>query len=98
MQHQIFGTERQGSFDFTSKCLNRLLEKDFSCAGQVHQIVGVDHERLQIVLISQTLHLFALRTPKLVWRPPSRTGRENLKSITAEPVSAFGSVLHASGA
>ena len=50
MQHQIVGAHRERAFDFAAKRLDGFLQEQLIRAGQIHQIIGVDDQRLQIIL------------------------------------------------
>ena len=96
MQHQKFGAQRQCAFHLAAKCRNRFGMKFGIAAGDVDQIVGVNDQRLQIVLLTQTRHLFALRAGQLVRLPLARAGGKNLKRVAAQAIGAFGGVGRAS--
>src|SRR5947209_19456480 len=96
MQDQILRAKRKCPLDLSSKGFDGFLEKELGCAGQVDQIIGVNHQRLEIIFLSQPLHLFALRAAEFVWRPLARAGRKDLKSITTQPVCSLGCVLNSS--
>src|SRR6266850_372321 len=98
MKHKIFSTQVQSALNLTAKRLNGFLQEERSRTGKIHQIVGMDHQRFEIVLLSKAAHLSALRTAKLIRRPLPWTGGEHLKRIATQPVCAFGSILHATGA
>ena len=81
---------RKASIDF---CRNNSIS-----AGEIHQIIGVNHQRLQIVLRPQTAHLLAQwNRLKLIGSPLPRAGRENLKRIAAQAIGALGGIVHSSG-
>src|SRR5215469_3256236 len=73
VQDQILGAERQGALYFPAKGLDGFLEEAFRRAGEIDEVVGVDHQRLQIVLVAQPSHLLALRARQLVRLPLART-------------------------
>src|SRR3954463_9821051 len=50
MKHKVIGTERERPLQLAAKCLDGFLKKLRTCSCHVHQIAGVDHQRLQIVL------------------------------------------------
>ena len=56
MQHQILGAQRQSPLDFAAKGFDRFLQEQFVYARQVHQVVGVNDQRLQVILLPQPLH------------------------------------------
>ena len=62
MQNQIFSTQIQRSLELTAKCFYRFPEKCFIGAGQIDQVIGVDHQWLEIVFIPQPRDLVTLRT------------------------------------
>src|SRR5215469_4562664 len=86
MQDQILGAEHQGSLYFPAKGRDGVLQEAFRDAGEIDEVVGVDHQRLEIVFLAQPPHLVTLRTRQLVWLPLARTRREDLKRIAAQAV------------
>ena len=97
MQDQIFRTQSKRPLHFAPECLHRLLQKNFIRTREIHQVIGVNHQRLQIVGGSQAVHLGTLRLTKFIGRPLPWAGGENLKRIAAQAVSPLGRILHASG-
>jgi hypothetical protein len=65
-------------------------------ARQVHQIVGVNHQWMQVVFLAQAGHLLALRAGQLVRLPLSRAGRKNLERVATQAVRTFRRIGHAS--
>ena len=53
MQHQKLRTQRQRPLYFAAKRSDRLGMKLRIAARQVHQIVGVDDQRLQIIALAK---------------------------------------------
>src|SRR6266446_1767914 len=98
MKHKIFSTQVQSTLNLPAKCFNGFLQEQWSRTGKIDQIVGVNHERLEVVLLPKPAHLGALRTAKLIGRPLSRTGGEHLKRIAPQPVRTFRRILHPTGA
>jgi hypothetical protein len=86
VQYQKLSAKRQGSLQFSSKCLYRLSVENRGRAGQIYQITRVDHQRRNAISIPQAPHLLALEGRELIWFPLARTGRENLKRIRAQPI------------
>ena len=97
MENQIVGADRKGALDFSAEGFDGFLEKEFVGAGEVYQVIGVNHERLQVVASSQLQHLFAQGIAEFVGRPLAGAGGENLQGVAAETVGAFGGVVNASG-
>src|ERR1700752_1134021 len=97
MQDQVIGTNGQGALEFAAKGFDGFLQKQFVGAGEVHEIVGVDDERLEIVLGAQLQHLFAQRLTEVIGRPLTRAGGENLGRVASDAVGALGGVVYASG-
>ena len=96
MQYQIVRAQGQSPFYFAAKSLHRFVQEQFIRAGQIHKIVCVNHQRFQVVSRPQAVHLVALWDPKFVRRPLARAGREDLQRIAAQPIGAFGGILHTS--
>ena len=82
--------------DLAAKCFQRFLEKQLIRTGKVDQIVGVNHQRRQIVLRPQPVHLGALRFSQLIGSPLPRARREDLKRVAPQPVGTLGSIADAS--
>ena len=97
MQHDVLGTQLQGTLHFTAKSTNSFLQKHRCRAGQIDQVIGVDRERLQIVPLAQAVHDCALVTAEIVWPPLPGAGGENLEGIASQAVGAFRRVLHSAG-
>ena len=97
MQDEIVGANRQCAFHFSAECFDGFLEKQLIRAGQVHQIIGVDHERLKIILGPQTKHFLAHRMAQLIRRPLAWAGGKNLQRIAAQAVGALGGIVNSSG-
>ena len=66
-------------------------------SGKIHQVIGMNDQRLKVVAFAQAAHLFALRPPELVGRPLARARRENLKGIAAQTIGAFCGLLNSTG-
>ena len=97
MQHQELRTESQRSLHLAAKCHDRLGMKVGVAARQIHQVVGMDDQRLQSVLLAQAIHLVALRTRQVIGLPLPRARGENLERVAAQPVGAFRRILHSTG-
>ncbi len=57
----------------------------------------MNDQRLEIVVSAQTIHFGALPLAQIIRGPLARVGRENLESVRAQAVGAFGGVLYPSG-
>src|SRR5437868_8286755 len=97
MQDQILGAEVQSALQFSAKSFYGFREELVCVAGQVHQVVGVNHQRLQIVLVAEAGHLVTLRATEIVGLPLARAGRKYLEGVAAEAVGSFGSILDSAG-
>src|ERR1700719_5069782 len=53
----------------------------------------MNHQRFQVIFLTQPLHLVALRQSEGVLGPLTRAGRKHLKSIAAETVCPLRSIL-----
>ena len=95
MLHQEIRAHRDGAFDFTPKSFYRFAEKQLVRRRQINQVVGMNNQGFEIVETAQPHDFVAMRTTEIVRLPLPRTGRENLKRITAQAVSALGRVVHA---
>src|SRR5579864_2497574 len=95
MQHQIFRAQSQRPFQLSAKRLHRFLQKGLVRSREIDEIVGVNHQRLQIILLPQAVHDFALAASKLIRTPLPRAGREDLKRIASQPVGSLGGVFYA---
>src|SRR3989442_5360405 len=98
MKHKIFSTQIQSTLNFTTKRFNGFLQEQWSRTGKIHQIVGMNHQRFEVVLLPKPAHLGALWTAKFIGRPLPRTGGEHLKRVAAQPVCPLRRILHAAGA
>src|SRR5580704_2575505 len=96
MQHQVIGAECERPVDLAAKSFNRFLEKQRSRAGEVHQVVGVDDQRLQIVFLTQAEHVIALRASEIIGSPLAGTRRENLQRVASQTPGPFSGVMHSS--
>src|SRR5438132_5656836 len=56
----------------------------------------MNHERFQVIFLSQGAHFGTLRAAQIVGRPLARTGRKNLKCTAAQTIGAFGCILNPS--
>src|SRR2546421_12872740 len=97
MKHKIFGAKVQSTLNLTAKCFNGFLQEQWIHTGKIHQIVGMNHQRFELVLLSKPAHLSALGTAEFIGGPLPRTEGEHLKRIAPQPVSPFRSILHATG-
>src|ERR1700730_15397408 len=95
MQHEIVSAQGQPPLQFASKCCNRFLQEWRPHSCQVDQIIGMNYQRLKVILLAQSAYYLALAAAQRIGLPLPRTGREYLKGIPAKPVCAFGSLLHA---
>ena len=57
----------------------------------------MNDQRLEIVVGAQTVHFGALQLAQSIGGPLARAGRENLESVAAQAVGAFGGVRYTSG-
>ena len=94
MQNQKLGAQRQSAFQFPTKSCDGLAMKLRRRAGQVHQIIGVNHQRFQIVAGAQPVHFGALWLAKLVRSPLPWAGREDLKRIASQAIGSLRGILH----
>lgn len=83
MQDKMIGAEGERPLDLAAKSLHRLAKKEFVRTRQIHEVVRVDHQRLQVVARPKEVHLIALRLAQFVRSPLARTGRKDLKCIAA---------------
>ncbi len=97
MQHQVICAQGRAALQLTAKRSNRLPPKLLVPSRQIDQIIRMNDERLQIIFLSQPRHCLALRTRQCVRLPLPRARRKDLERVAAQPVSAFGSILHAAG-
>jgi len=97
MQDQVFGANSKRTFYFAAEGFHRFPEEEFVGRSQVHKIVGVNRQRLQIVLLAKLAQFVALGAAQVIGRPLSGTRRENLESAAAQTICPFGGVLYASG-
>ena len=97
MEDKIIGAYGQGALDLTAESFDGFSEEQFVGAGEVHQIIGVDDQGLEVVLRAQLQHLLAQRIAEFVRRPLARAGRENLKRVASDAVGALGGVVDSSG-
>src|SRR6266566_4574665 len=56
----------------------------------------MNHERFQVIFLSQGAHFGTLRAAQIVGRPLARTGRKNLKCTAAQTIGPFGCILNPS--
>lgn len=78
MQDQVVGAHRQRAFYFSAKSLDGFPEKQLIRAGQIYQVIGVDDQRLQVILGPKAKHFVAKGMAEFIRRPLARAGRENL--------------------
>ncbi len=97
MQHEKIGAEGQCAFDLTAKGGDGLGMELKITARQIHQVVGMDDQRLQTVALAQSTHLVALRARQVIGLPLSRAGGKNLERIAAQPVGTLGCIFHSAG-
>ena len=97
MEHEIVGADSQRTLDFSAKRLDGFLQELLVGAGQIHQIICMDDQRLEIVFCAESGHLLALQFAQFVGSPLARAGRENLKRVAAKAMGAFGRIVDASG-
>ena len=93
MQDEKVRSQRQGAFHLSAKGGDGFAVEQGVAAGEIHQIIRMDRQQLQVVALAQAAHLLALRERKFVGLPLPRAGGENLKCIAAQPVGPFGRVL-----
>ena len=97
MHDEIVGAQGDGTLQLSAKCCDRLAMELGISARQVDQVVGMDHQWLQVVTLAEAAHLSALRGSQFVGRPLARARRENLERVAAQAISAFGGVFDPSG-
>src|SRR6266550_2080636 len=97
MKHKIFSTQVQSTLNLSAKCFDGFLQEQRCRTGKIHQIASMNDQRFEVVLLPQPAHLHALWTAKFIGRPLPRTRGEYLKRLTAQPISPFRSMLHATG-
>jgi hypothetical protein len=97
VEDEIIGADGEGALDFAAESFDGFSQEQFVGAGEIHQVIGVDDERLEIVLRPQLEHLLAQRVAEFVGCPLTRAGRENLQRVASDTVSALGGVVDSSG-
>src|SRR5438309_12112191 len=95
MQHEIVRAQSQRTFQLTTKRFDRFLQTGLVRSRQIDQIVGVNHQRLQIILLPQAVHDFALGASKLIRTPLPRAGRVDLKRIASQAVGSLRGIFYA---
>src|SRR5208337_1093806 len=66
-------------------------------AREIHQVVGVNDQRLQSVALAKAAHLVALRACQFIRSPLPRAGGKNLEGVAAQAISALRGILDSSG-
>src|ERR1019366_1846396 len=94
MQHQEFRLERKGAFHLSAKRGNRLGMKFRIASRQVHQVVGMDHQRMQVILGAQPDHLVTLLGRQVVGLPLPRARGKYLEGTASQTIGAFGCIRH----
>src|SRR6516165_1825331 len=94
MQYEVIRTQHQSALHLSAKRHNRFGMKVRISARQVHQVVGMNRQRPQIVSFSKGDHLRDECGCKFVGLPLPRTGGENLQGIAAEAISTLSSVVN----
>ena len=97
VEDKIIGADGEGALDLTAESFNGFSEEQFVGAGEIHQVVGVDDQGLEVVLRAQLQHLLAQRVAEFVRRPLARAGRKYLKRVASDAIGALGSVVNSSG-
>src|SRR5215467_10871121 len=97
MKHQVFRTELERPQHLAAKRLNRLGQELVGLAGHIDEVVGVNHERAEIVFFAQTTQFVALGPAQLVGLPLSWASGEYLEGIATQAVGTLGGVLDSSG-
>ena len=55
MQDQVFRAQHERALDLAAKRFNGLFEKRFRDAREVNEVIRMDHHRLQVIFLAQTL-------------------------------------------
>jgi hypothetical protein len=97
MEHKIVGANGESAFHFTAESFDGFFKEQFIGAGEIHQVVGVDDERLEIISGAQLEHLLAQRIAEFVRFPLPRTRRKNLERVASNAVSTLGGIVNTSG-
>src|SRR5437868_5863890 len=94
MQHEVVRTKIEATLKFAAQAGDSFAVKIFSDAGHVDEVVGMNDQRLQVILLAQPVHGFALRAAQLIRLPLTRTRGENLKRAAAETIGALSGGFH----
>src|SRR5215471_6548 len=94
MKHQVVSLQRQRALDLAAKSSDGFRVEVRIPSRQIHQVIRVDRERLEVVLLAQPDHLSYMSCSELVRLPLTRTRREDLQDIAAKPIGALGGVVY----